>query len=395
MRSVQVVNGHAAAHAARHAFRRLTGREPDGIAFAPGRVNLIGEHTDYNDGFVLPMAIEEGIAAAFRRRDDEILRVCASDIGQTRQVAIGALDASGAGVTGWFRYAAGVAWAMRQAGHSLNGVDVAVAANLPSGAGLSSSAALELAIARALSAVADIPWDARAAALMAQQAEHAFAHVACGIMDQMAVACAHEGAALLLDCRSLAVQDVALPPAVRIVVMNSGVRRTLVTSEYNERRASCERAVAAIQTIDPAVGALRDVSPVLLEQARPLMDETTYRRAAHVIAENGRPALLADALTSGDLDAAGLAMADSHASLRDLYEVSSIELDALVGAASSHDACYGARLTGAGFGGCAIALVDAGDVGPFAGHVAGAYAAATGLTATITASRATAGARLL
>jgi galactokinase len=383
------------ADAAGRAFERFSSGPPSGIAFAPGRVNLIGEHTDYNDGFVLPMAIEEGIAAAFGGRPDAVLRVLASDTGHVREIELVELRRGKGAVSGWFRYAAGVAWAMQSAGMPLTGANISIAANLPSGAGLSSSAAFELAIARALSAVAGLSWDPRAAAQLAQRAEHEFAGVACGIMDQMAVACAREGKALLLDCRSLETQDVTLPPAVRVVVMNSGVRRSLAGSAYNERRASCERAVAAVREVHPGVRALRDVDPLLLKRARPFMDETTFRRASHVVAENLRPQAFARALASGDLVAAGRAMEESHISLRDLYEVSCPELDALVALSSAQPGCYGARLTGAGFGGCAIALVDAARVASFTGEVAVAYKAATGLGTDIIVSRASAGARLL
>jgi galactokinase len=383
------------AEAARRAFERCFSGPPEGLAFAPGRVNLIGEHTDYNDGFVLPMAIDEGIAAAFSRRTDRILRVYASDFGQTREIDLGELRNGKPAVRGWFRYAAGVAWAMQAAGRSLSGADIVTAANLPSGAGLSSSAAFELAIARALSAAAEIPWDPRAAARMAQRAEHEFAGVACGIMDQMVVACAREDTALLLDCRSLETQDVPLPPTVRIVVMNTGIRRSLSASEYNDRRASCERAVAAIRHVQPSVRALRDVDPPLLQRARELMDATAFRRASHVVVENARPDILAGALAAGDLATAGRVMRESHDSLRDLYDVSCPELDALVDASSALDGCYGARLTGAGFGGCAIALVDGKRVESFTGAVTVAYMSATGRQTAIIVSRAREGTRLV
>ncbi len=382
-------------HAARRAFERLASRPPDQVAFAPGRVNLVGEHTDYNDGFVLPMAIDEGIAAAFAPRTDRLLRVQASEVRQTREIDLAALPHAKSSVSGWFRYVAGVAWAMQAAGEPLAGADIALAANLPTGAGLSSSAALELAIARVLSAVAARPWDPRAAALASQRAEHEFAGVACGIMDQMAVACARAGQALLLDCRTLDVRDVALPADVRIVIMHSGVRRALATSAYNDRRASCERAVAAVRELAPDVRALRDVDASLLERARGRMDETTFRRAAHVVAENARPDALAQALAAGDLAGAGHVMSASHASLRDLYDVSCAELDTLVAIAERQPGCHGARLTGAGFGGCAIALVEHHSVERFSVEVSRAYDEATSLRTEIIVSRAAAGVRLV
>lgn len=380
---------------ARRAFVRAFGDDPAGVAFAPGRVNLVGEHTDYNDGFVLPMAIGQGIAAAFRPRGDGLLRIHASDLGDTRSMPLAALRTGLRRPTGWFRYAAGVAWAMQQAGMTLTGMDAAMAADLPSAAGLSSSAAVELVTARSLAAAAGAEWRPRDAALMAQQAEQVFAGVACGIMDQMAVACAHDGRALLIDCRSLETRDVPLPASVTVVVMNTGVRRALATSAYNDRRAACERAVSAVQKLDPHVRALRDVDLPLVERARTLMDDTAFRRASHVIAENERPAAFAAALSEGDLPSAGRIMLDSHASLRELYEVSSRELDCLVDLSIAQPGCYGARLTGAGFGGCAIALVDAAHVRPFGPAVAAGYLAATGLEAQVIVTRPSAGTRLV
>ena len=381
--------------AARHAFGVLSDSPPHGIAFAPGRVNLIGEHTDYNEGFVLPMAIAEGIAAAFAPRADDLLRIHSADPGETREIPVTSLRNGKRLVSGWFRYPAGVAWAMQAAGLPVRGADIGIAANLPAGAGLSSSAALELAVARAVAAVAGITWDPAAAALMAQRAEHEFAGVSCGIMDQMAVACATEGRALLIDCRSLGIRDVELPAAARIVVMHSGVRRALATSAYNDRRAACERAVAAVRQLNPGVRALRDVDQLLLKRARSLMDDTTFMRASHVVAENSRPEAFARALAAGDLASAGLIMGESHISLRDLYEVSCHELDTLTALSVQQPGCYGARLTGAGFGGCAIALVDAERVGLFTKAIATGYSAATGLQADVIVSRPSQGTRLV
>jgi galactokinase len=369
--------------------------EPAGIAFAPGRVNLIGEHTDYNDGFVLPMAIEEGIAAAFRPNRDDLLRVHASDIGDTREIPLALLRERKVPASGWFRYPAGMAAMMLGAGAPLSGTTIALASSLPSGAGLSSSAAVELVIARALAAAAGIEWDARRMSILAQQAEQEFAGVACGIMDQMAVAFAQAGRALLLDCRSLETTGVELPADVRVVIMNSGVRRSLASSAYNDRRAACERAVAATRAFDPRVRALRDVDGALLERSKQAMDQVAFRRASHVVAENTRPGQFARALDARDLPAAGSIMLDSHASLRDLYEVSCAELDVLVELAMAAGGCYGARLTGAGFGGCAIALVDADRVETFSAAVAPAYRERTGLECALIVSRPSAGARLV
>jgi galactokinase len=364
-------------------------------AFAPGRVNLVGEHTDYNDGFVLPMAIEEGIAAAFAPNGEDVLRVHASDVGETAEVPLESLRHGRYAATGWFRYAAGMAWAMNADGMPLTGTSLALAASLPLAAGLSSSAALLLVVARALAAAAGVKWDPRAASKLALRAEQEYAGVACGIMDQMTVACARDGRALLLDCRSLATEDVMIPGEVRIVIMNTGVHRSLASSAYNDRRAACERAVAAVRRFAPEVTALRDVDESMLQRARATLDDEAFRRASHVLAENARPAQFAAALDRGDLAAAGRVMLDSHASLRDLYEVSSPELDTLVDLAMGEKGCHGARLTGAGFGGCAVALVDADSVEPFARRVARAYEDRTALPSQVIVSRPSAGTRLL
>ena len=329
------------------------------IAAAPGRVNLIGEHTDYNDGFVLPMAIDRHVVVAFAPRPDRLLRACSLEFGETREISLDALaqrtsrrgrrrSARG----GWFGYVAGVAWAMLGAGFALRGADLAIAGDVPVGAGLSSSAALEIAVARALAAASDLPWEPRAAAQLAQLAEHEFAGVACGIMDQLSVAAAREGCALLIDCRSLGIRDVPIPESARIVVFDSGVRRELTTSAYNDRRASCERVVAALQNARTR-GSGRCVTPTTRcwQSRRRRWSPVDVRRASHVIAENRRPAAMADAFASGDLARAGRLMMHSHASLRDLYEVSTPELDALVDLAVDQPGCTGARLTGAGFGG--------------------------------------------
>jgi galactokinase len=380
--------------AARAEFLRQFSMSPIGVAFAPGRVNLIGEHTDYNDGFVLPMAIEDGIAAAYAPNADRVLRIHAREFGETREIGLEETTPP-ADLAGWFRYGVGIARTMAAAGHRLTGTDIALASTLPSDAGLSSSAAVELSIARVLTATSGEPWNPRRAAQIAQQAEHEFIGVACGIMDQMAVACGRPAQALLLDCRSLTTEDVPVPEDAGVVIVYSGVSRTLAASAYNDRRAACERAVAAIRQIEPSVRALRDVDAALLDRTKTRMDEVAFRRASHVIAENARPGQLAAALREDDLAAAGRLMIDSHASLRDLYEVSSGELDLLVTLAMAEPGCHGARLTGAGFGGCIVALVDLAAVAPFSESVANRYRAATGLQPRVIVSRPAEGVRLL
>ncbi len=390
-------------HRARRAFEQAFGSgAPVAVAVAPGRINLIGEHTDYNDGFVLPMAIDRYVAVAFAPRQDRVLRACASELGETRELSLEALErrtmsdpARRSARGGWFGYVAGVAWAMLGAGHPLHGADLAIASDLPVGAGLSSSAALEIAVARALGAVSGLEWDSRRAALLAQRAEHEFAGVACGIMDQLSVASAREGSALLIDCRSLETRDVAIPGTARILVFDSGVRRELAASAYNDRRAACERVVAVLQARHGWVRALRDVDDALLAEVAALLDPVDVRRASHVIAENRRPAALADAFAGGDLERAGRLMLHSHASLRDLYEVSSPELDALVDLAIVQPGCTGARLTGAGFGGCAIALVEDGSVERVLSSVEAGYEERTGRSTTAFVCQPSGGAQVI
>jgi galactokinase len=339
------------------------------IALAPGRINLIGEHTDYNEGFVLPMAIDRHIAIAFAPRDDRIVRAHAAEPNETRELSLDSLERRADGEAGkwgkrggWFGYLAGVAWALLGAGHTLKGADLAIVSSLPIAAGLSSSAALEIAVARALTAVADVAWDPFAMARLAQRAEHEFAGVECGIMDQLSVAASPAGCALLIDCRSLEVHEVPIPASARLVVFESGIRRDLASSAYNDRRAACARVAAAARSRYSRVRALRDVDDGMLNEIAPSLDPVDVRRAAHVVAENQRPAALAAAFRACDLAKAGRLMMHSHASLRDLYEVSLPELDGLVELAIAEPGCTGARLTGAGFGGCVIALVEAGSV---------------------------------
>jgi galactokinase len=386
---------------AQHVFEQVFAAAVPQIATAPGRINLIGEHTDYNDGFVLPMAIDRHVAVAFAPRADRVLRTYSAEFRQTRDLSLDSLErrsaadpAKRSGRGGWFGYVAGVAWAMIGAGHRLNGIDMAIISDLPAGVGLSSSAALEIGVARALAEVAGLTWAPMIFARLAQQAEHEFAGVACGIMDQVAVAAASEGSALLLDCRSLETRNVPLPPPARIVVFDSGVRRELATSAYNDRRAACERVVTALQKRDRWVHALRDADDAMLAAVASTLDPQDVRRASHVIAENRRPLALANAFADGDLARAGRLMMLSHASLRDLYEVSCPELDALVDLSTEQPGCTGARLTGAGFGGCAIALVEEGSVERVMSSVEAGYEQRFGRSTTAFVCRPAGGAQL-
>jgi galactokinase len=387
---------------ARQDFDRAFGpRAWPSVAAAPGRINLIGEHTDYNDGFVLPMAIDRHVVIAFAPRADRVLRAYSAEFNQTRDLSLDTLerrsaaDGKKSGRGGWFGYIAGVAWAMIRAGQRLEGADLAIVSDLPVGVGLSSSAALEIAAARALTAVAGLEWHPVAIAQLAQQAEHEFAGVACGIMDQLCVAASKERAALLIDCRSLETRDVPIPESARFVAFDSGVRRELASRAYNDRRAACERVVAALRHRDSWVHALRDADDAMLAAVAPSLDPVDVRRASHVIAENRRPLALANAFADHDLARAGRLMMHSHASLRDLYEVSSAELDTLVDLAIEQPGCSGARLTGAGFGGCAIALVEEGSVERVMSSVEAGYEQRFGRAPTAFVCRAADGAAVL
>jgi galactokinase len=374
-------------------FRERFPGEAPHVAVAPGRVNLIGEHTDYNDGFVLPMAIARSAVVAFRPRADSVLRGHSIAFDETREAAIGSLAAPGG--HDWFSYVAGVVWAFAAEGLPVGGLDVVVDGDVPIGAGLSSSAALEMATARALCAATGTPWEPARMAKLGQKAENRYVGMNCGIMDQFASAACEAGSALLVDCRSLETRAVPVPRGVAVVVMDTGARRSLAGSAYNERRAACERVVAEIARAKPGIVALRDVSADDLEAAKPRLDATDAKRASHVVAEIARPVAMAAAFRDGDLVKAGRLMKESHLSLRDLYEVSCEELDLVSALARRQPSCYGARMTGAGFGGCGVALVDAGDVDAFCEEVLFGYKATFDLPAALYACRPMAGARLL
>jgi galactokinase len=363
------------------------------VAVAPGRVNLIGEHTDYNDGFVLPMAIDANVAVAFSARVDGVLRAYSVVFEESRQAATRDLEAPGG--TGWFDYVAAVAWAMRESGMPVSGIDMVIAGNVPVGAGLASSAALEMAAARALCHAGSVEWEPQRLARVGQRGENEYVGVNCGIMDQFASAVCEDDRALLLDCKTLDYSFVPIPQDASIVVMDTGVRRSLAASEYNERRSSCETAVAVLQQLHPKVGSLRDVDQEMLASAGKSLSDRVLRRAQHVVSEMPRPAQLGAALASGDLEQAGKLMDESHASLRDLYEVSCRELDLITTLARDHEACFGARMTGAGFGGCAVALVEQGGASRFVSDVAAAYAAAGGVNGAMYVCRPSAGAAIL
>jgi len=367
-------------------FKARFGQAPEWVVRAPGRVNLIGEHTDYNDGFVLPLAIDRAVWIALRRRDDRRVVVESADFpargefglddlageharrGEDARRPDQTLPEKQAAAVAWYEYLKGVAWTLQGAGYRLSGWEGVVGGDVPVGAGLSSSAALEMATARAFAAASDLPWDPARMARLAQKAENQWVGVNCGIMDQLISGCGKAGHAVLIDCRSLEIQQVPVPPETVVVVLDTATRRGLVESAYNQRRAQCEAAARVF-----GVRALRDVPLEDFQRRVAELDPETARRARHVITENERTLLAAAALRHGDASTAGRLMNQSHQSLRDDYEVSSPALDAMVEAAQAHPACYGARMTGAGFGGCAVALVQADAADDFSRFTAAEY----------------------
>ncbi len=350
---------------------------------APGRVNLIGEHTDYNEGFVLPMAIDRAVWIALRPRRDRRLIVHSVSYLQTGEFSLDRLIGKG---SGWIEFFKGVAWALQEAGYELRGWEGVVQGDVPIGAGLSSSAALEMAVARAFAAVADLPWDPVAMAHLGQQAENDWIGVRCGIMDQLASAAGQAGHALLIDCRSLEIQPVPISDSVAVVILDTGTRRGLVDSIYNARRAECESAAALL-----GARSLRDVELDVFGKCSGKLDEPVRRRALHVITENNRTVQAADAMRRGEMDLLGALMNKSHLSLRDDYEVSNEALDTMVRLAWDHPACLGARMTGAGFGGCAVAVVEAKAAEQFVAEMAAEYQRLTGNAAVSYISRPTHG----
>ena len=351
------------------AFRARYRADPDFLASAPGRVNLIGDHTDYQDGFVMPVALEQRAVIAFRLRSDHIVEVEASDLDSHRRLD---LENLGHFHGDWSEYVTGVAFALGESGRRLSGWEGALASDVPRGSGLSSSAALEVATTRAFAAAGDFDWIPTEMALVSQRAENEWVGMQCGIMDQLISAAAVEKSALLIDCRSLETTPVALPASTSIIVMDTSTRRGLVDSEYNARRADCEAAASAL-----GVSALRDASLDDLDTASDQLTERVVRRARHVISENAR---VVEAVAAGaDPSQLGSLMTASHRSLRDDFEVSSPVLDSMVEAALDFDGCHGARLTGAGFAGAAVALVDESAAVPFMRHTTERFRSLTGL----------------
>jgi len=381
-------------------FEELYGAAPELLVRAPGRVNLIGEHTDYNDGYVFPAAIERDILIAASARRDRQVRLFSLDMGVSSTFTLDAIEkvSEGKGLEGerWSNYPRAMAWALQNRGLSLRGVQAVLQGNIPPGAGLSSSAALLVASGLLLLSAAHQTLDPVELALTAQQAEREFVGVNVGIMDQFISVLGQKDHALFIDTRTLHYEPVPLPTSgVVIVIANTNKPRGLVDSAYNQRRAECEEALAYLKRFLPSIRALRDVTPEAFAQWEASLPEVPRKRARHVITENERVLQSVEALKKGDIARFGHLMNASHNSLRDDYEVSCTELDALVEAAWALPGVYGSRMTGAGFGGCTVSLVAEEALERFCQEVPKRYREATGREATILITRAAQGAERL
>ena len=363
-------------------FQREFSTFPTFIVRAPGRVNLLGEHTDYNDGFVLPMAIEHAVWIALRPREDRQVHIYAQNFDEKIIFSLDSLEKN----AGWGEYLKGVAHALQKASFLLKGWDGGMFGNVPVGAGLSSSAAVEIAATRTFALASDYEWNARQMALIGQRAEVDWVGVNSGIMDQMVSAAARAGHALFLDTRSLEYEHIPLPKEAAIIVMDTSTRRGLVDSAYNTRRAECEQASKTL-----GVAALRDANLTVLNERRGELEEQVFRRARHVISENQRVLDAISALRAGDLAYFGKLFNASHNSLRDDFEVTNDALNWIVGIAQSQPGCYGARMTGAGFGGAAVALVKREELEAFSQAVKSEYKLKSGLDAQLYICEASAG----
>ena len=366
------------------------------MASAPGRVNLLGEHVDYNGGVVLPIAINRRVWLAARPLPDDQVILHALDLQEEVTFSLADLQAKttlqGKPMPAWALYPAGVAWSLCQQGLLVTGVEAIFSSDVPIGAGLSSSAALELAFAVLWQLLAGWQLDRMALAQVCQAAENSYVGVNCGLMDQFASAHGQAGHALYFDTRSLDWRPLPLPAEVSVVVADSGVRRQLAASAYNERRAACEHAVAILQAENTAIRSLRDVSPGELARSQTKLPPLVYQRARHVVEEIERVDQASMLLQKGDLLGFGQLMLQGHASLRDLYQVSCAELDTLVEIATSLPGCLGARLTGAGFGGCTVNLVQSALVPDFMQGLLATYQQKTGRQGQVYACQASRGA---
>ncbi|MGB2901570.1 MAG: galactokinase [Candidatus Acidiferrum sp.] len=357
-------------------FRAKFGANPR-VYRAPGRVNLIGEHTDYNEGYVMPVALGFYCWVAISPRGDQKLVINSDGFSDTAEVELDSPEIH-PGKT-WSDYPVGVALELKRAGVPLRGANLLIHGEVPMGAGLSSSAAIEVATALALAEQSGHSPDRVQLALLCQKAENEFVGARCGIMDQFISLHGRKNHALLLDCRALDFELVAIPECVRLVICNTMVKHELASGEYNRRRAECEEVVQRLAKVLPGIRSLRDVTLDQLELHRGTLSEVLYKRALHVITENARVLGATEALRAEDLERFGKRMAESHSSLRDLYEVSCAELDLMVDQANRLEGVYGARMTGGGFGGSTINLVESRFADAFAANMARGYEKETGI----------------
>lgn len=378
-------------HAVKNAFQSVLGYEPSHIIQAPGRVNLIGEHTDYNDGFVLPCAINYQTVVAAAKRNDQLVRVIAVDYGNATDEFDISQPIEFQKDKMWANYIRGVVKCLLARGYSLGGADISVSGNVPQGAGLSSSAALEVVIGQTFKTLFDLNISQAEIALNGQQAENEFVGCNCGIMDQMISAQALSDHAMLLDCRSLETQAVSMPKDMAVVIINSNKKRGLVDSEYNTRRQQCEEAARIFE-----VKALRDVTLTQFNEQQSQLSELVAKRARHVITENERTLNAAQALKNNDLAYLGQLMAQSHRSMRDDFEITVPEIDFLVELVNEVIGEQGgARMTGGGFGGCVVALMPTTLVDKVVTHVAKHYHQKTGLREEVYVCQASSGAGIV
>ncbi|MEC9061216.1 MAG: galactokinase [Pseudomonadota bacterium] len=368
-------------------FETHYGEAPALIAHAPGRVNIIGEHTDYNEGFVFPAAINFGTWVAANKREDNDIVVTAMDY-ENQQNRFSLSEINYDEEQGWANYVRGVVKVLKEAIPDFGGANLLVTGNVPQGAGLSSSASFEVAILKALSALYELPLDGVQAALLGQKAENTFVGCSCGLMDQLISAMGNEGMAMLLDCQSLAIEHSPLPDSHQIVIINSNVKRGLVDSEYNLRRQQCEQGASLL-----GVSSLREATMEMLEGAKAHMPEVVYRRAKHIVTENARTLAASQALKAGDIETVSEAMAQSHISMRDDFEITVRPIDYLVEIIGEVlGKSGGVRMTGGGFGGCVVALVPTDKVEAVKQVVADKYSDETGYSADIYVCTATQGA---
>ncbi len=380
-------------------YREKFGQAPAHIARAPGRVNLLGEHVDYNDGFVLPAAIDRATHVAFSPTDAPHSTLWAVDLDQQASFSLETLasktQSDSSPMPEWALYPAGVMKMLHEENLIVPNMTALFSSNVPQGSGLSSSASIEMAFMIAWQTLGGWNLPAMQRALLGQKAENQYVGVNCGIMDQFASACGVENKLLLLDCRSLEWKTVPLPENVSIIIADTTVRRKLTSGEYNKRRSACEEAVRLLQQDLPDIKSLRDVSVEEFNRLANKLPEKIEKRARHVVEEIGRSNQAEALLEAGDIESFGKLMNECHVSLRDLYEVSCPELNVMVNIAQSLEGCHGARLTGAGFGGCTVNLVTNEKAESFAQTLAEGYEAETGLHPEIYISHASNGAGLI